>query len=817
MVTLLLLLPPAAFAAPIRVAVESATSSGATASGVVLQLEDDTWFDFTATVVTASDIDTAAELANYDVVILGDSGFGGVDWTQAMADALDAWVQAGDGGVVSVGWSDKVSTLGASVLSVIDDVQPIDSYSYPYSYLQANGGLVTFVSTSHPVIDGLEGASMNSGADYMELAQTGCDATNCSVLATGFATWGGGTDAVVVGERGSGRVVYLGFTYMAIARQSPGLLSRGDYDRLLEQAVAWAAEPLDSDGDGVTNAQDNCRDDANASQTDTDGDGVGDVCDECDGDDALGDADGDLECADVDCDDTDASVNSAAAEICDGIDNDCDGDTDDEDSGVDLSTGSTWYADADGDGFGEASSATIACDPPSGHLSDDSDCDDTDAAVNPDALEVCDTIDNDCDGDVDDADASVDLSTGSSWYADSDGDGFGDGGARVRACAAPGGTLADATDCDDTDAAVNPAATEVCDTIDNDCDGDVDDADASVDLSTGATWYADADGDGYGDAASSVEACDAPTGTLADDSDCDDSDADTYPGALEVPYDGIDQDCDGADLCDVDEDGQDAEACDGEDCDDEDPDIFLGAREYFYDGVDQDCLYDSDYDADGDGFDSASYGGGDCDDANEAVYPGAPELVDGLDNDCDGVVQDDDDDGDGLSNGEELALGTDPDDADSDDDGVPDGAEVGDPEAPADTDGDGDIDALDPDDDGDGIDTWVEVGDAPLDPVDTDGDGAPDHLDEDSDGDGAPDVDEGVGDVDCDGLPNYVDAEDTDGPCADAGGTGFDTGLRAEDKGCGCGAAPRPDSLAGLGLLLGLVGLRRRRGGRLGR
>ncbi|MDP2316603.1 MAG: putative metal-binding motif-containing protein [Pseudomonadota bacterium] len=94
------------------------------------------------------------------------------------------------------------------------------------------------------------------------------------------------------------------------------------------------------------------------------------------------------------------------------------------------------------------------------------------------------------------------------WYPDADGDGFGDAAGAVLACAAPGGFLADATDCDDTQAAVNPAATEVCNATDDDCDGVVDEDDAA----DASTWYADADADGFGDAAASVLACAAPGG-----------------------------------------------------------------------------------------------------------------------------------------------------------------------------------------------------------------------------------------------------------------------------------------------------------------
>jgi hypothetical protein len=287
---------------------------------------------------------------------------------------------------------------------------------------------------------------------------------------------------------------------------------------------------------------------------------------------------------DSDCDDGDAAVNPAATELCDGIDNDCDGAVDEDDA----DDAATWYADADADGAGDADEALEACSAPSGYVADDSDCDDGDAAVNPAATELCDGIDNDCDGAVDEDDAD-DAAT---WYLDADADGAGDADEALEACSAPSGYVADDSDCDDGDAAVNPAATELCDGIDNDCDGAVDEDDAD----DAATWYADADADGAGDADEALEACSAPSGYVADDSDCDDGDAAVNPAATEL-CDGIDNDCDGA----VDEDDADdaatwyldadadgagdadeaLEACsapsgyvaDDSDCDDDDPSL----------------------------------------------------------------------------------------------------------------------------------------------------------------------------------------------------------------------------------------------------
>ena len=247
----------------------------------------------------------------------------------------------------------------------------------------------------------------------------------------------------------------------------------------------------------------------------------------------------------TDCDDGDDAINPDAAEVCNGEDDDCDGTIDDG-----ATDDATWYADDDSDGFGDADSSTESCDAPSGYVADDTDCDDDASGVNPGADEVCDGgTDEDCDGDADDDDASV---TGTSdWYADADGDKFGDASSVVQACEAPKDTVADATDCDDTDKKINPDEDEVCDEldVDEDCDGAVDDDDSSV---TGqSTWYTDADLDGFGDAGSTTLACDEGAGVSSTGDDCDDDDAalnpetgcevdwsGTYSGDLELNVDG---------------------------------------------------------------------------------------------------------------------------------------------------------------------------------------------------------------------------------------------------------------------------------------
>jgi MYXO-CTERM domain-containing protein len=234
----------------------------------------------------------------------------------------------------------------------------------------------------------------------------------------------------------------------------------------------------------------------------------------------------------------------------------------------------------------------------------------------------------------------------------------------------------------------------------------------------------DADGDTY-------------NSTTCGGGDCNDSNAAVFPGAPETAYDGVDQDCSGADLVDVDGDGF---ACScvsgGTDCNDGNVDIRPGATETAYDGIDQDCSGGDLIDVDGDGYSWEGVGGTDCWDSNPAVRPGAGESTDGVDEDCDGLVDEgtawSDDDGDGFSED-----GGDCDDAD---------ASEG-PGAPEVADGfDQDCDGL--------VDEGTEV-------YDDDGDGRSEVLGDCNDGDAA--VRSGFSEVAGNGIDDNCDGVVDDG------------------------------------------------------
>ncbi len=369
-----------------------------------------------------------------------------------------------------------------------------------------------------------------------------------------------------------------------------------------------------------------------------------------------------------DCDEGSPAVNPGADEVCNEVDDDCDGTVDGPDSldaitwyydadrddygdpdvtmvdceperhwvdnGEDcdddnrrLNPETEWYADDDGDGYGDPDSVLESCEQPSGYLDDDEDCDDTDEDVHPEGIESCDGIDNDCDGTTDGSD-SVDATT---WYQDSDGDGYGTSSVTLDACSQPSGMVDDATDCDDSDEDIYPGADEVCDDVDNDCDSYIDDEDS--DVTDVPTWYVDADGDGYGDDHSTLEQCEEPSGYVDVGGDCDDTDSSFSPGEAEV-CDLVDNDCDG----DVDTDDAD----------------YAGLATYYADD-DEDGYGDPDVSTASCGPPSGyTEDASDCDDTDDTVNPGATEVCsNGIDDNCDDSAS--------PCSIEDLDLGTDAD------------------------------------------------------------------------------------------------------------------------------------------------------------
>ena len=245
--------------------------------------------------------------------------------------------------------------------------------------------------------------------------------------------------------------------------------------------------------------------------------------------------------------------------------------------------------DADGDGF-----STV-----------DGDCNDNDASVYPGASERCDDVDNNCDGSIDEGLAV------STFYQDNDGDGYGNASVAQDSCEnSLSGYVTNSNDCNDAEALAWTGASESCDGVDNNCVGGVDEGFPLY------TFYVDSDGDGYGTPSSFVESCTQPSGYVSNSNDCNDAEALAWTGASES-CDGVDNNCNGG----VDE--------------------GTSAATYYEDN-------------DGDGYGNISVSiqtcntppagyttiSGDCDDTSSDAYPGGLEYCDGIDNDCNGSVDD---------------------------------------------------------------------------------------------------------------------------------------------------------------------------------
>ena len=292
------------------------------------------------------------------------------------------------------------------------------------------------------------------------------------------------------------------------------------------------------------------------------------------------------------------------------------------------------YIDSDSDGYFEDGF------PGSRTWDEGTDCNDNDPAINGGQPELCgDGIDNDCNGEIDESGVG-DIVV----YADVDKDGFGNPNNNKEACTPDADWVTNDDDCDDQNNIINPLMEEACDGLDNDCDKIVDDNAPQT------PWYEDLDGDSFGTPARVELSCQPPSGFVPNPDDCDDANASVFPGADDVPYDGVDADCATDSDYDLDRDGylHAASGTAAPDCDDDDASIHPGSAEVWYDSVDQDCDPLTEWDQDRDGFEVIPHGA-DCDDLNPLRRPGAPETwYDGIDQDCDPATEWDQD-GDGLT------------------------------------------------------------------------------------------------------------------------------------------------------------------------
>jgi hypothetical protein len=237
-----------------------------------------------------------------------------------------------------------------------------------------------------------------------------------------------------------------------------------------------------------------------------------------------------------DCNDLDSLIHPTAIEICNGVDEDCD-ELIDEDLTI-----YTYYIDKDNDGFGDENLTIDTCTSiaPTNYSIISGDCDDLYSNINPNANELCNGIDDNCNNEIDD---NLVLYT---FYVDNDNDGYGDAEFRIDTCDVniPFGYSSNNTDCDDNNSNINENVLEVCDGFDNNCNELIDEELVHF------IFFIDADGDGFGTSTDTIVSCNStlPNGYSNNNLDCNDGNNMINPVGIEIADNGVDEDCNGQDL-----------------------------------------------------------------------------------------------------------------------------------------------------------------------------------------------------------------------------------------------------------------------------
>ncbi len=293
----------------------------------------------------------------------------------------------------------------------------------------------------------------------------------------------------------------------------------------------------------------------------------------------------------------------APEESCNGLDDDCDGYTDPENS----NGCKKYYHDNDGDGYGDEAKGKCLCAPLGKYtLLQGGDCNDQDPAIRPGAVETCNERDDDCDGQTDEEGAQ----NCKNYLKDQDADGYGAAGDAKCLCGPAGDHVTlQGGDCDDGNATVHPGTPEACNGADDNCNGQTDEGEGGA----GCTlWYRDSDGDGYGSSESRCLCGSSGQYTVTNHDDCNDTDKNIHPGAVEA--------------CNAKDDNCNSQTDEGEGG----AGCTLWYRDSDKDGygsMDAKCLCGS----------SGQYtvtNHDDCNDTDKNIHPGAVEACNAKDDNC---------------------------------------------------------------------------------------------------------------------------------------------------------------------------------------